>query len=719
MYRKVFISRSVNYIGSINYENFNNIGEKAGFEITRQNTGIAISKNKNIQILNTPNYSKIRIKCLSKAPQNSDDQHNKTTNAEDRRKINVKSKNKKSKNISCGSFQGHRAARVLRKDARTRFHTESVKEEIIEVPSSGIYVHDLAKKIACSPAYIIKTLFMKGIRLQVNQQLDRAMVEMVCETKGIEVISETDNILPSTKDFQSDNGTEFLAYRAPIVTLMGHVDHGKTSLLDYIRKSSTASDEIGGITQGVSSYNVHIENIVNNTGVKNICFMDTPGHEAFSSMRSRGAKITDIIVIIVAADDGIKPQTLEAISHARDENIPTVVAVNKIDKAEADPEKVKQKLTEFGILPEEWGGTTPVIEISAKTGFGVPELLENVSLIADLQELKTNPFQLASGIILEASLDKFRGPVASVITHSGTLRVGDIVLVGHSYGKVRALQYNSVFFVKEAYPSTSLELIGLNFIPRVGEKFLVLPTETEAKQRAEAYTSKKRHDKLSDSSRHMAKPHSTQIISILLKCDNLGSVEAIKTSLTSLPQDKISIRFIVAEPGEVTESDVEIAAIGKNLIFSFNQKTSNAVLTKAKAKGVQIKSYKGIYDLIEGVRDVMENELPTTVETDLVGIAEVNNVFPGGISGKVAGCVVLSGRVLLGELCLIRRKNSVLCKTKLLSLRRIKEQLKMVKAGDECGIDVEGFKEWEVGDLVECFESKERKTSLEETNEMS
>merc|ERR1712048_535399 len=376
--------------------------------------------------------------------------------------------------------------------------------------------------------------------------------------------------------------------------------------------------------------------------------------------------------------------------------------------------KVKQKLIEFGILPEEWGGKIPVIEISAKTGFGVSELLENISLIADLQELKTNPFQLASGFILEAFLDKFRGAVASVITSSGTLRVGDIVLVEGSYGKVRALQHNSGFLVKEAYPSTSLELIGLNFMPRVGEKFMVLPTEAEAKQRAEANTSKKRNDKLSDSSRHMAKPHSTQIISILLKCDNFGSVEAIKTALALLPQDKISIRYILAEPGEVTESDIEIAAIGKNPIFSFNQKTSDSVLAKAKAKGVQIRSYKEIYDIIESVRDVMENELPSTVETDLVGIAEVNNIFPGGSAGKVAGCVVLSGRVLLRELCLIRRKNNILYKTKLLSLRRIKEQLKMVKAGNECGIDVEGFKEWEVGDLVECFESKERKTSLEE-----
>jgi translation initiation factor IF-2 len=354
--------------------------------------------------------------------------------------------------------------------------------------SSGISVKELAAKIACTPTDIVKLLFMKGVILQINEEIDRSMVNMICEAKGVEVRDpkkSTKSVYPGDK-IQNEHDIEFMAARAPIVTIMGHVDHGKTSFLDYVRKSKVAAGESGGITQITSSYSVEIKNEKTNNNVNTLCFLDTPGHEAFSAMRSRGVKVTDIVIIIIAADDGVKPQTLESIQHAKDVSVPVVVAISKIDKKEADQQKVMSQLAEVELLPEEWGGQTTVVGISSKNGQGIPDLLENILLLADIKDLIANPFRPAIGIVLEAFLDNSRGPIVTVIIKTGTIRVGDSIQAGNTYGRVRTLRNEMGIAIDKAFPSSFLTLLGLNSVPRAGQILEVFPSEIVARQRAES-----------------------------------------------------------------------------------------------------------------------------------------------------------------------------------------------------------------------------------------
>jgi translation initiation factor IF-2 len=583
----------------------------------------------------------------------------------------------------------------------------------------------LCEDLATTQAEVIKVLFMKGIAVQMGQVLDRETVIAVSEAQDVEWMDQTEggiaDMARKLTSFYEDDEEDDLEDRPPVVTIMGHVDHGKTSLLDYIRKSKVAAGEAGGITQAIGAYQV---STFINDEERNITFLDTPGHEAFSAMRARGARVTDIAIVVVAADDGVRPQTKEAVSHARAAGVPLIIAVNKMDKESANPDRVRDELAALEVVCEEWGGDVPFIPVSAKTGMGIEQLLETVALTAEVEELVANPESNARGTVVEAYLDKQRGAMATLLVQNGTLRMGDAVLVGSSWGKVRAIADAYGNKLEEAGPSTPVQIMGLGGVPMAGEEFDVMDTETEARDIAAERASKERINTIEGNTVSLSNlaaakddEDGVQTINLIVKTDVSGSVEAVKAALGALPQDRVLLRFLHTAAGEVTESDIDLAAASEGIILAFNTTVSDKVTERAKGARVEVRAYEVIYGLVDEVRAAMEGKLSGVKDEVFIGNAECKAVFGGGNS-KVAGSLVLEGQLTMGANLRVMRNNKQMYLGKVGSLRRIKDKVKKVEAGLECGVGAEPeWGDWKPGDAIECFDLVDRIQTLESASD--
>ena len=585
--------------------------------------------------------------------------------------------------------------------------------------TSNLTIRELADLLNTPETEIVKRLFFKGIAVNITQTLDLPTATLVAQEMGVEVESpEETSAAAKTTEMLDEQDLESLQRRPPVVTIMGHVDHGKTTLLDSIRKTKVAAGEAGGITQHIGAYHVDVEH---NGQDEQIVFLDTPGHEAFTAMRARGTRVTDIAVLVVAADDGVQPQTKEAISHAKAAKVPLVVAINKIDKPEAEPDRIKQELTEQGLVPEEWGGETIMVPVSAIQGENLDTLLEMLLLVAEIEELSANPDRLARGTVVEANLDKSRGPVATLLVQNGTLRVGDSFVAGPVFGKIRAMIDDRGDKVEAASPSFAVEVLGLNEVPAAGDEFEVFDSEKEARSVAAKRAGEERESRLAQtlSSRRVslsslsaqAQEGELKELNLILKADVQGSVEAILGSLDQLPQNEVQIRVLLAAPGEVTETDVDLAAASGAVVIGFNTTLASGSRAAADQEGVDIREYNIIYNLLDDIQGAMEGLLePEEVEEPL-GEVEVRAVFKVG-RGTVAGCYVLSGKVLRNCRIRVRRKSQVVYEGSLDSLKRVKDDVKEVNSGYECGIGVDKFNDWQEGDIIEAYQMVFKRRTL-------
>ncbi|MBX2866221.1 MAG: translation initiation factor IF-2 [Leptolyngbyaceae cyanobacterium MAG.088] len=607
----------------------------------------------------------------------------------------------------------------------SRNHRRDRKVEVVEekpeliVLTNGLTVHELAQEIKEPETEVIKFLFFKGIATNINQTLDIPTAKMVAEAFEIEVeTAEAESEAKKTTEMLDDADLENLKQRPPVVTIMGHVDHGKTSLLDAIREAKVASGEAGGITQHIGAYHVDVEHDGNS---RQVVFLDTPGHEAFTAMRARGTRVTDIAVLVVAADDGVRPQTIEAISHAKAAQVPIVTAINKVDKETANPDRVKQELMEQGLVPEEWGGDSIMVPVSAITGENLDLLLEMLLLQAEVEDLHANPDRLAKGTVIEANLDKARGPVATLLVQNGTLKIGDSMVVGSVFGKVRAMLDDRLDRVQVASPSFAVEVLGLNDVPQAGDEFEVFASEKEARSVADSRAVDQRQSRLQQAmaSRRVtlntlsaqAQEGELKELNILLKADVQGSLEAILASLQQLPQDEVQIRVLMAAPGEISETDVDLAAASGAVIIGFNTTLAPGAQQASDRLGVDIRDYDIIYKLLEDIEGAMEGLLePELVEEDL-GEVEVRAVFPVR-KGAVAGCYVLSGKVTRNCKIRVMRGGSQVYEGNLDSLKRMRDDVKEVASGFECGIGVDKFSNWQEGDIIAAFKMVTKRRTL-------
>jgi translation initiation factor IF-2 len=601
---------------------------------------------------------------------------------------------------------------------------QSRKAEVATLPefvtlSDNLTVRDLAERLNTPETEIIKSLFFKGIAVNITQTLDLNTARTVAEELGVTVeIPEEKSAATKETEMLDAEDLENLQTRPPVVTIMGHVDHGKTTLLDSIRKSKVAQGEAGGITQHIGAYHVDVEH---NGATQQIVFLDTPGHEAFTAMRARGTRVTDIAILVVAADDGVQPQTKEAISHAKAAGVPIIVAINKVDKPEANPDRIKQELAENQLVPEDWGGDTTMVLVSALKGDNLDELLEMILLVAEIEELSANPDRPAKGTVIEAHLDRTRGPVATLLVQNGTLRVGDSIVAGSVLGKIRAMIDDTGNKVEAATPSFAVEILGLNDVPEAGDEFDVYVSDKEARALAEKRAVEQRDSRLQQSlsSRRVslssisaqAQEGELKELNLIVKADVQGSVEAILGSLQQLPQNEVQIRVLLAAPGEVTETDVDLAAASGAVVIGFNTTLASGSRQAADREGVDIRQYNIIYKLLDDIQGAMEGLLdPEEVETNL-GQAEVRAVFPVGRSA-VAGCYVLSGKIVRNCQIRVRRNGKVVYEGSLNSLKRMKEDTKEVNAGYECGIGSSKFADWQEGDLIEAYEMTFKRRTL-------
>lgn len=607
----------------------------------------------------------------------------------------------------------------------TRQKTERrERQEVIQRPEmiildSNLTVRELANRLQIPETEIIKNLFSKGIAANITQTLDFETAQLVTEELGVEVkIPEVKAAATKNTEMLDEHDLENLQRRPPVVTIMGHVDHGKTTLLDSIRQTKVAQGEAGGITQHIGAYHVDIKH---NGQSEQIVFLDTPGHEAFTAMRARGTKVTDIAILVVAADDGVQPQTREAISHAKAAKVPLLVAINKVDKPEANPERIKQELAELGLLCEEWGGETIMVPVSALQGENLDTLLEMIILVAEVEELVANPNRLAKGTVIEANLDRARGPVATLLIQNGTLRVGDAIVAGSVFGKIRAMIDDRGEKVEAASPSFAVEVLGLNNVPSAGDEFDVYASEKEARVVAEQGAADQRQTRLQQatSSRRVtlssisaqAQEGELKELNLIVKADVQGSLEAIVGSLEQLPQDEVQIRVLLTAPGEITETDVDLAAASGAVIIGFNTTLASGSRAAADHEGVDIREYDIIYKLLDDVQGAMEGLLePEEVESPL-GQAQVRAVFPLG-RGAVAGCYVQSGKVVRNRLVRVRRGDSIVYQGNLDSLKRVKELTREVNAGYECGVGIDKFSDWQAGDIIEAYEMVMKRRTL-------
>ncbi|MDR8016973.1 translation initiation factor IF-2 [Ectopseudomonas guguanensis] len=574
-----------------------------------------------------------------------------------------------------------------------------------------ITVGELAQQMSVKAAEVIKFMFKMGSPATINQVLDQETAQLVAEELGHKVKLVSDNAL-------EDSLAESLKFegeavsRAPVVTVMGHVDHGKTSLLDYIRRAKVASGEAGGITQHIGAYHVETDRGM-------VTFLDTPGHAAFTAMRARGAKATDIVILVVAADDGVMPQTQEAVQHAKAAGVPIVVAVNKMDKPEANPDNIKNGLAALDVIPEEWGGDAPFVPVSAKAGTGIDELLEAVLLQAEVLELKATPTAPGRGVVVESRLDKGRGPVATVLVQDGTLRQGDMVLVGVNYGRVRAMLDENGKPIKEAGPSIPVEILGLDGTPDAGDEMMVVADEKKAREVALFRQGKFREVKLARA--HAGKlenifesmgQEEKKTLNIVLKADVRGSLEALQGSLSTLGNDEVQVRVVGGGVGGITESDANLALASNAVLFGFNVRADAGARKIVESEGLDMRYYNVIYDIIEDVKKALTGMLGSDVRENILGTAEVRDVFRSPKFGAVAGCMVIEGTVYRNRPIRVLREDVVIFEGELESLRRFKDDVAEVRNGMECGIGVKSYNDVKVGDKIEVFEKVQVARSL-------
>ena len=596
--------------------------------------------------------------------------------------------------------------------------TEDVEEVKQIVVTQAMTISELSEKIKKTPAEIVKFLMLNGVMATVNQLIDVDVIKKVCAEYELEVLEEDLDAYieqelekEETAKTLSEVDKKLLKKRAPVISIMGHVDHGKTTLLDSIRasKHKIVATEVGGITQSIGAYTVY----VGDNNDKKIVFLDTPGHEAFTEMRARGAKATDIAILVVAADDGIMPQTIEAINHAKAAEIPIIVAVNKIDKPGANPDKVLQQLTEHGLVPEDWGGQTIVVKVSALQGTGIDELLEYILLVADLQDLKANPKAEASGVVIEANLDKGKGPVATLLVQNGTLRVGNCVVVGTACGRIRALLSDSGERIQKADPSTPVEILGLSEVPQAGDYFEVVKNEKEMKSiiadRKEKERDKRLEAMLPAHIRKEAVAGDDAIpqLNLIIKANTNGSAEAVAQAIAQVESKEITTKIIHVGVGDISEADVMLAAASNALILGFTVKEDSNALASAEKEGVTIKKYDIIYQLLEDIEKTLLSLLEPEVKEVALGKAEVRQVFTIGKTSKIAGCYVTEGKIIRSKDAVLLRDGVEIYRGEIDQLKRFKDDVKEVAQGFECGISFNKFNDIEVGDIIEVSTTEE------------
>ena len=624
-------------------------------------------------------------KQQSSKKNNKGNQNNKSNN----NKPNNKKNNKKSKQIK--------------------------QEEPKEIPErityqEGITVGELAEKLNVESSGIVKKLFLLGIMANINQSLDEETLELIVDDYGVEaekeiVIDEEDLSIYFDDETEDEDAVE----RPAVVTIMGHVDHGKTTLLDSIRHTKVTAGEAGGITQHIGAYQIE------NDG-KKITFLDTPGHAAFTTMRARGAQVTDITILVVAADDGVMPQTIEAINHAKEANVPTIVAVNKIDKPTSNPDRVMQELTEYGLVPEDWGGDTIFVPLSALSGDGIDDLIEMIVLTSEVQELKANPSKKAVGTVIEAELDKSRGPSASLLVQNGTLNVGDSLVVGNTYGRIRAMVNDLGQRIKTAGPSTPVEITGIHDVPKAGDRFVVFKDEKQARRigesRHEANVIQQRHESKSvslDNLFEQMKQGEMKDLNVIIKGDVQGSVEALAASLMKIDVEGVNVRIIHTAVGAINESDVTLANASNGIIIGFNVRPDTGAKRAAETEGVDMRLHRVIYSVIEEIEFAMKGMLDPEFEEQIIGQAEVRQTFKVSKVGTIAGSYVIDGKITRNAGVRVIRDNIVQFEGELDTLKRFKDDAKEVAKGYECGITVEKYNDLKEGDIIEAFEMVEIK----------
>ncbi|HEY5970810.1 MAG TPA: translation initiation factor IF-2, partial [Pseudoxanthomonas sp.] len=577
----------------------------------------------------------------------------------------------------------------------------------------SITVADLAVKLAMKGGEVVRALFKMGVMATINQVIDHDTAVLVVEELGHKANKTSEDDAETALVAHQDEVQGERRTRPPVVTIMGHVDHGKTSLLDYIRRTKIASGEAGGITQHIGAYHVETDKGV-------ISFLDTPGHAAFTQMRARGAKLTDIVVLVVAADDGVMPQTIEAVQHAKAAGVPLIVAVNKMDKSDADPSRVKNEFLAQDVVAEEFGGDTQFVEVSAKTGLGVDNLLDSILLQAEVLELKAAYTGRASGVVIESALDKGRGPVATVLVQQGTLKKGDYLVCGTQYGRVRALFDETGGQPAEAGPSIPVQVLGLSGVPDAGDDFVVVADERLAKDVAQQRDIKRRESRLVQSAgsrmedimSQLGKGDGQLVLNLVIKADVQGSVEALKQSLVALSNDMIRINIIHSGVGGITESDANSALTSKATMIGFNVRADAAARRIVESNGVDLRYFSIIYDVIDQVKQVASGLLGVEIREEIIGIAEVRDVFRSSKFGAVAGCMVIEGTVKRNKPIRVLRDSTVVFEGELESLRRFKENVDEVRNGTECGIGVKAYNDVQPGDHIECFERIEVQRTL-------
>jgi translation initiation factor IF-2 len=588
------------------------------------------------------------------------------------------------------------------------------RPEILVVTGS-MTVQELAEALAVQDTEIVKILFLKGMAVSITQSLDIPTIILISEELDVSIeTAEPEAEARKVTEMLDLEDLEKLQRRPPVVTIMGHVDHGKTSLLDAIRHTKVAQGEAGGITQHIGAYHV---DVAQNGSAQQVVFLDTPGHEAFTAMRARGTRVTDIAILVVAADDGVQPQTIEAISHAKAAEVPLIVAINKIDKAEAQPERVMQELTEYGLVPEEWGGDTIMVPVSAIQHDNLDTLLEMILLVAEVEDLQANPDRAAKGTVIEANLDKTRGPVATLLVQNGTLHIGDILVAGSTFGKVRAMIDDTGHRVDLATPSFAVEVLGLSDVPAAGDEFQVFSQDKEARTLASQRADQQRQSRIMQGRISLAtlsaqaQEGELKELNLILKADVQGSVEAIVGSLKQLPQSEVQLRLLLAAPGEVTETDIDLAAASQAVIIGFNTTLASGARQAADAVGVDVREYNIIYKLLEDIQGAMEGLLEPELVEEPLGQVEVRAVFPVG-RNKVAGCYVQSGKLIRHCKVRVHRGNKVVYQGNLDSLKRMKDDVREVNSGYECGIGIDRFNDWVEGDIIEAFQMVTKRRTL-------
>ena len=590
--------------------------------------------------------------------------------------------------------KGSQKKKQLQSNFPAKKETSVIKDGVISY-EEGITVGELAEKLGQTPANVIKVLFLLGTMVTINSSLNDEQVELICLEYGCECEKHVPVDEVNFENIEVVDDEADLQPRCPVVTIMGHVDHGKTTLLDTIRKSAVVDGEFGGITQHIGAYQVEVNG-------KKVTFLDTPGHEAFTAMRARGAQVTDIVIIVVAADDGVMPQTKEAIDHAKAAGVPIVVAINKIDKEGADPERIKAEMAEEGLLPEEWGGDTVYCEISAKKKIGIEELLETLTVVAELADLKANPNRYAYGSVVEGKLDKGRGAVATLLVENGTLRASDPIVVGAAYGRVRQMLDDKGRVIKEALPGTPVEITGLNEVPVAGDKFMVFETEKQARSVGETRMKAKIDDLYSQ-----IKEGQIIDLNIIVKADVQGTAEAVKASLEKIDVDGVRVNVIRSTVGAISESDVILASASQAIIYGFNVRPDAKVRNKAEEENVEIRLHNVIYKMVEEIETAMKGMLAPEYHEVITGQAEIRQVIKASKIGNIAGCYVTDGSIKRN--CGIRliRDGIVVYEGKLASLRRFKDDVKEVNAGFECGLNIENYNDIKEGDIIEGYVMEE------------